>query len=49
MQVNETLYISGQIGFIPETMKIVDGGAASETDQVIKSLEFTWTVNMKNK
>jgi len=38
VQVNETLYISGQIGFIPETMKIVDGGAASETDQALKNM-----------
>jgi len=38
VQVNETLYISGQIGFIPETMNIVDGGAASETDQALKNM-----------
>ncbi|XP_012938469.1 2-iminobutanoate/2-iminopropanoate deaminase isoform X2 [Aplysia californica] len=38
VKVNETLYISGQIGFIPETMEIVAGGAAAETDQALKNL-----------
>jgi len=38
VQVNETLYVSGQIGFIPETMAIVDGGAAAETDQALKNM-----------
>jgi len=38
VQVNETLYISGQIGFVPETMQIVDGGAAAETDQCLKNM-----------
>ncbi|BFZ00551.1 hypothetical protein BsWGS_03590 [Bradybaena similaris] len=38
VQVNETLYISGQIGVIPETMEIVPGGAAAEVDQVLKNI-----------
>ncbi|CAG5131807.1 unnamed protein product [Candidula unifasciata] len=38
VQVNNTLYISGQIGFIPETMEIVSGGAVAETEQVLKNL-----------
>jgi 2-iminobutanoate/2-iminopropanoate deaminase len=38
VQVNNTLYISGQIGFIPETMEIVSGGTVAEADQVLKNL-----------
>jgi len=38
VQVNDTLYISGQIGFIPETMEIVGGGAASETEQALTNM-----------
>jgi len=38
VQVNETLYISGQIGFEPSTMQIVPGGAAAETDQCLKNM-----------
>uniref|UniRef100_A0A0B7AFG0 2-iminobutanoate/2-iminopropanoate deaminase n=1 Tax=Arion vulgaris TaxID=1028688 RepID=A0A0B7AFG0_9EUPU len=38
VQVNHTLYISGQIGFIPETMEIIPGGTVAEADQVLKNL-----------
>ncbi|BFZ16636.1 hypothetical protein BsWGS_19675 [Bradybaena similaris] len=38
VQVNQTLYISGQIGFIPETMEIVPGGTVAEAEQVLKNL-----------
>ena len=33
--MDNTLYVSGQIGFIPETMELAPGGAVGETDQVI--------------
>ena len=36
---NNTLYCSGQIALIPETMKIVDGGIEEQTKQVMKNLE----------
>merc|ERR1712198_635454 len=35
VQVDSTLYISGQIGFIPSTMQIVEGGAAAEAKQAL--------------
>ncbi|CAL1530138.1 unnamed protein product [Lymnaea stagnalis] len=38
VQVDNTLYISGQIGFIPETMEIVPGGAVAEADQALKNI-----------
>merc|ERR1711981_653033 len=38
VQVNSTLYISGQIGFIPSTMQIVEGGAAAEAKQALTNM-----------
>jgi len=38
VQVNDTLYISGQIGFIPETMEIAPGGAVAECEQALKNM-----------
>ncbi|CAG5131806.1 unnamed protein product [Candidula unifasciata] len=38
IQVNDTLYISGQIGAVPETMELVPGGAVAEVDQVLKNI-----------
>ncbi|XP_046382110.1 2-iminobutanoate/2-iminopropanoate deaminase-like [Haliotis rufescens] len=35
---DKTMYISGQIGFVPTTMEIVTGGAAAETDQALKNM-----------
>ena len=32
------VYCSGQIGFDPDTMELVDGGVAGQTDQVLKNL-----------
>ena len=40
---NNTLYCSGQIALIPETMKIVDGGIEEQTKQVMKNLEAILT------
>merc|ERR1712180_497677 len=36
--VDKTLYISGQIGFIPETMKIIEGGAVPEARQALTNM-----------
>ena len=36
--VNDTLYLSGQIGLIPETMELVEGDLSAETTQVMKNL-----------
>lgn len=38
IEVNDTLYISGQVPLIPETMKIVDGGIKEQTLQVMKNI-----------
>lgn len=38
VEINGTLYISGQIPLHPETMKIVDGGIKEQTLQVMKNI-----------
>ncbi len=39
IMVNDTLYLSGQIGLDPYSMKVVNGGAKEETKQVMKNLK----------
>ena len=36
--VDKTLYVSGQIGFIPSTMQIVEGGAVAEARQALTNM-----------
>ena len=38
VEVNGTLYISGQIPLNPQTMKVVDGGIKEQTIQVLKNV-----------
>merc|ERR1711994_767463 len=38
VQVNNTLYISGQIGFNPTTMEIVSGGVVAEAKQALTNM-----------
>jgi 2-iminobutanoate/2-iminopropanoate deaminase len=38
IEVNGTLYISGQIPIIPETGKIIDGDITIQTEQVMKNI-----------
>lgn len=38
VEVNGTLYISGQVPLLPETMKVVDGGIKEQTTQVMKNI-----------
>ena len=38
IEVNGTLYISGQIPLVPETMKVVEGGIQEQTHQVLKNI-----------
>lgn len=38
IEVNGTLYISGQIPLVPETMKVVEGGIREQTEQVLKNI-----------
>lgn len=38
VEVNGTLYISGQIPLVPETMKVIEGGINEQTLQVMKNI-----------
>ncbi|MBT3384205.1 MAG: RidA family protein [Prolixibacteraceae bacterium] len=38
VEINGTLYISGQVPLSPETMKVVDGGIKEQTLQVLKNI-----------
>jgi len=38
IEVNGTLYISGQIPLDPETMKVVEGGIQEQTQQVLSNI-----------
>lgn len=38
VMVDKTLYISGQIGFNPETMEIVQGGVEAEATQALANM-----------
>lgn len=38
IEVNGTLYISGQIPLDPQTMKVVDGGIMEQTEQVLRNI-----------
>jgi len=38
IEVNETLYISGQIPINPETGTLVEGGIKEQTEQVLKNI-----------
>lgn len=37
--VNDTLYISGQIGLNPHSMELVEGGVKNEAEQVMANLK----------
>ncbi len=39
VEVNGTLYISGQVPLEPETGKMVEGGIKEQTEQVMKNIE----------
>lgn len=39
IEINNTLYVSGQIGRVPETGKLAEGGIAAETRQVLENLK----------
>lgn len=38
VEVNGTLYISGQVPVVPETGKVAEGGIAEQTAQVMKNI-----------
>lgn len=37
----DTLYLSGQVGLVPGTMKVVAGGIRAESEQVMKNIRTT--------
>jgi 2-iminobutanoate/2-iminopropanoate deaminase len=39
VEINDTLYISGQIPIIPETGKLVEGDITVQTEQVFKNID----------
>ena len=38
VEANGTLYISGQVPLVPETMKLVEGGIKEQTRQVLENI-----------
>merc|ERR1711979_8556 len=38
VQIDKTLYVSGQLGLNPETMQFVEGGTVGEADQALKNM-----------
>jgi len=38
IEINGTLYISGQIPLDPQTMKIVEGGIQEQTEQILRNI-----------
>lgn len=39
VKVNNTVYLSGQIPLVPETMELIDGDFAAQAEQVFKNLD----------
>jgi len=39
VEVNGTLYVSGQVPLVPETMKLVEGGIKEQTLRVMQNIE----------
>jgi 2-iminobutanoate/2-iminopropanoate deaminase len=38
VEINGTLYISGQIPIVPETKKVIEGGIKAQTKQVMQNI-----------
>ena len=38
VKVNNTVYLSGQIGLVPETMELISGDFTAQAEQVFKNL-----------
>jgi len=45
VKVGNTLYLSGQVGIVPETQQIASGGIESESHQVMKNIETVLEAN----
>lgn len=46
-QVGNLCWLAGQIGLVPETMMLIDGGAIPQTEQVIGLVIYESSVNMR--
>lgn len=38
VEINNTLYVSGQVPLVPETMKVIEGGIKEQTRQVMENI-----------
>ena len=38
VEINGTLYVSGQVPLVPSTMTVVEGGITEQTEQVMKNI-----------
>ena len=43
VRVGETLYLSGNLGNVPGTLQLVDGGIVAETRQTLENIKATLT------
>src|SRR5690606_13901385 len=43
IQAGNTLYVSGQVPLVPETMELINTGVADETHQVLKNVQAILT------
>lgn len=41
VRVDNTLYLSGQLGILPSTLKLIDGGIAAESRQTMDNIKTT--------
>ncbi len=41
VRVDNTLYLSGQLGILPGTLKLIDGGIAAESRQTMDNIKTT--------
>lgn len=51
VKVDKTLYLSGQVGLIPETQELISGGIKKETEQTLENIKhvlITHNYQMEN-
>lgn len=39
VQIGDTVYLSGQVGLVPETMELIEGGFDAQLHQVMRNLQ----------
>lgn len=45
VKVGNTLYLSGQLGLVPETQKLIEGGVEAETHQTMQNIQTVLEAN----